>query len=663
MTVRRGHARSLALRSRAGSRRRPATRPDTPGSLARHPRTRRRAVRTRPARRLPPRDAATHRRPAARRRSGTVGPAPPSDDAGRPEPVERVLAGFLDRSPASSSIAAATRDVRRGRGHAGRASCWAAASASGRRSRGGAGAAPAATRTAPRPTRCSRAVARPGADPGVRARARRPDGRLRHPARPPDRARRVRPRARRTPAGAAGRPGSARRRRSCSATSPRSWADDMLRSAGLSAEAMDRAGEPWRAMRTEVLGGQYLDVLHQATGDASARAALQVDRYKTAAYTVERPLHLGAAIAGAAPGARRRLPPLRRRHRRRLPAARRPARRVRRPGRSPASPPATTCARASARCWSRWRWSGPTGAATRRARGRRVRAVGDPISTRPGWTGCATLLAELGAVQAVEQRIAALTGSALAALGRARSSEPAATQLAELAVTATRAAAVRARSARVPGRTDHVVVVGAGLAGSVRRAAPARRGPPGDRRGAGRRTPAGGPGGWTSPTRAGTYRVDPGPTVLTMPDLLDEAFAAVGEKLEERLDLVRLDPGLPGPVRRRLDDRRAHRRRGDGATRSAARAARRPRPATGELRDWLTAAVPPEIDTFIGGEPGLPAGPARARSRPAGRARRVRPARARGSPDAARRAAAADLLLPGPLRRRGAATGRSAPTA
>ena len=54
-------------------------------------------------------------------------------------------------------------------------------------------------------------------------------------------------------------------------------------------------------MRTEVLGGQYLDVLHQATGDRTEHAALQIDRYKTAAYTVERPLHLGAAIAGAGP--------------------------------------------------------------------------------------------------------------------------------------------------------------------------------------------------------------------------------------------------------------------------------------------------------------------------------------------------------------------------
>jgi geranylgeranyl diphosphate synthase type I len=56
---------------------------------------------------------------------------------------------------------------------------------------------------------------------------------------------------------------------------------------------------PWEAMRTEVLGGQFLDVFYQASGDSSARAALQIDRFKTAAYTVERPLHLGAALGGA----------------------------------------------------------------------------------------------------------------------------------------------------------------------------------------------------------------------------------------------------------------------------------------------------------------------------------------------------------------------------
>src|SRR5690606_12062039 len=45
--------------------------------------------------------------------------------------------------------------------------------------------------------------------------------------------------------------------------------------------------------------GQYLDVLAQATGDTSAERAGKVARYKSAKYTVERPLLLGAALADA----------------------------------------------------------------------------------------------------------------------------------------------------------------------------------------------------------------------------------------------------------------------------------------------------------------------------------------------------------------------------
>jgi geranylgeranyl diphosphate synthase type I len=45
--------------------------------------------------------------------------------------------------------------------------------------------------------------------------------------------------------------------------------------------------------------GQYLDVLTQATGDTSLERAGKVARYKSAKYTVERPLLLGAALAGA----------------------------------------------------------------------------------------------------------------------------------------------------------------------------------------------------------------------------------------------------------------------------------------------------------------------------------------------------------------------------
>ena len=77
------------------------------------------------------------------------------------------------------------------------------------------------------------------------------------------------------------------------------WADDLVTEAGLEPAALARAFGPWRAMRAEVIGGQLLDLGLENSGDESLEAALTVNRFKTAAYTVERPLHLGAAIAGA----------------------------------------------------------------------------------------------------------------------------------------------------------------------------------------------------------------------------------------------------------------------------------------------------------------------------------------------------------------------------
>ncbi|WP_432278043.1 polyprenyl synthetase family protein [Nocardia carnea] len=80
------------------------------------------------------------------------------------------------------------------------------------------------------------------------------------------------------------------------------WADDMVHSSGLDPAALGRFAPVWAGMRTEVLGGQLLDVHGEASGDESVAAALRINRYKTAAYTVERPLHLGAALADADPG-------------------------------------------------------------------------------------------------------------------------------------------------------------------------------------------------------------------------------------------------------------------------------------------------------------------------------------------------------------------------
>jgi geranylgeranyl diphosphate synthase type I len=78
-----------------------------------------------------------------------------------------------------------------------------------------------------------------------------------------------------------------------------SWADEMLFRSGFDADALGRAKPVYDVMRTELMAGQYLDLLEQARAGASASRVLLVVRYKSAKYTIERPLHLGAALAGA----------------------------------------------------------------------------------------------------------------------------------------------------------------------------------------------------------------------------------------------------------------------------------------------------------------------------------------------------------------------------
>jgi phytoene desaturase len=88
----------------------------------------------------------------------------------------------------------------------------------------------------------------------------------------------------------------------------------------------------------------------------------------------------------------------------------------------------------------------------------------------------------------------------------------------------------------VPGRTDRVVVVGAGLAGL---AAALRL------RGAGREVTVvergGGPGGRAGVVRREGYVLDTGPSVFTAPEVLEDTFAAVGDKLADRLTLLPLE--------------------------------------------------------------------------------------------------------------------------
>ncbi|HEX3921827.1 MAG TPA: polyprenyl synthetase family protein [Streptosporangiaceae bacterium] len=80
------------------------------------------------------------------------------------------------------------------------------------------------------------------------------------------------------------------------------WTGQMFHGSGLPPEALRRGQPVLDAMGTDVICGQYLDLLGQNRGDDTVASALRVVRYKSASYTVERPLQLGAALAGAADG-------------------------------------------------------------------------------------------------------------------------------------------------------------------------------------------------------------------------------------------------------------------------------------------------------------------------------------------------------------------------
>ncbi|MEU9336484.1 polyprenyl synthetase family protein [Streptomyces sp. NPDC048290] len=77
------------------------------------------------------------------------------------------------------------------------------------------------------------------------------------------------------------------------------WSDELFQTAGLSAAQRTAALAVLHQMRTEVMYGQYLDLLSTGCPTTDLAVPLQVIRYKTAKYTIERPLHLGALLAGA----------------------------------------------------------------------------------------------------------------------------------------------------------------------------------------------------------------------------------------------------------------------------------------------------------------------------------------------------------------------------
>ncbi len=145
----------------------------------------------------------------------------------------------------------------------------------------------------------------------------------------------------------------------------------------------------------------------------------------------------------------------------------------------------------------------------------------------------------------------------------------------------------------VPGPTDHVVVVGAGLSGLACAL---------HLLGAGRRVTLvereDGPGGRAGRVSLGGYEIDTGPTVLTMPHLADEAFAAVGDSLRHHVELTPLHPAY----RASFADGSALDVHTDGtAMEDEVRRFAGPAEAAGyrRLRDWLERLYRAQMRRFI----------------------------------------------------------------
>jgi phytoene desaturase len=145
----------------------------------------------------------------------------------------------------------------------------------------------------------------------------------------------------------------------------------------------------------------------------------------------------------------------------------------------------------------------------------------------------------------------------------------------------------------VQGPNSRVVVVGAGLAGLTAALHLAGRG---------REVTVvereNWPGGRAGRVDVHGYRLDTGPTVLTMPEIIDEAFAAVGENRSDRLHLMSVDPAYRAQFAdgSSLDVHSDADLMADAVTEFAGTKA-----AEGyrKLRDWLTRLYHTEFNGFI----------------------------------------------------------------
>ena len=76
------------------------------------------------------------------------------------------------------------------------------------------------------------------------------------------------------------------------------WSSQMLNASGLTSKQLHDVLPIHDEMRVELMAGQFLDIHEQTQKTTDLQRSMTIARYKSGKYTIERPLHIGAALTG-----------------------------------------------------------------------------------------------------------------------------------------------------------------------------------------------------------------------------------------------------------------------------------------------------------------------------------------------------------------------------
>ncbi len=75
------------------------------------------------------------------------------------------------------------------------------------------------------------------------------------------------------------------------------WSNQMLNSSGITQSQLGDVLPIHDEMRVELMAGQFLDIHEQTQKNTDLQRSMKIARYKSGKYTIERPLHIGAALS------------------------------------------------------------------------------------------------------------------------------------------------------------------------------------------------------------------------------------------------------------------------------------------------------------------------------------------------------------------------------